>query len=357
LREYGKVKLKTMADTTTGARAEFRRRGFAAISAGVAALCLLGSGRAAPARAHRAQGDVAANGSATRTFTDETGRRVNVPLQVNRIVSLAPNLTEIVFALKQENHLAGDTDFCDYPAEAAQKPHVGGPVNPNLEEIVTLHPDLILATSINRRETMDALDRLGLPVYFTDPHSVNEMITAVERIGSILGAEKTAAVVTGDLRSRLADLDRRLSGTAPRRALFVVWTEPLISIGRGTFVADALRHAGAQSVVETDSEWPHVNLEEMIRLQPEYLVFTGAHAADTREEIGALRARPGWRDLDAMRQGKIVVISEAIIRPVPRIVDAVEDLARSLHPEAFTARIAPAAVSYPVIEKACACAR
>ncbi|MBZ5662357.1 MAG: ABC transporter substrate-binding protein [Acidobacteriia bacterium] len=351
------MKLKIMADSITDTRTDFWRRGIASISAGIVMVCVLISGGFVPARASEAQGEPLSTRSDTRAFTDETGRRVNVPPQVNRIVSLAPNLTEIVFALKQENHLAGDTDFCDYPPEAAQKPHVGGPVNPNLEEIVKLHPDLILATSINRRETVDALVRLGLPVYVTDPHSLDEMIASVERIGSVLGAEKSAAALAENLRARLADLDRRLAGAAPRRALFVVWTDPLSSIGRGTFVADALRHAGARSVVETDTEWPRISLEEIIHLQPEFLVFVSEHAGDTPGEIEALSSRPGWRDLDAIHQGKIVFVSEAIIRPVPRIVDVIEQLARGLHPEAFAALNAPSAYTQPAIKEACACAR
>ena len=110
-------------------------------------------------------------------------------------------------------------------------------------------------------------------------------------------------------------------------------------------------------MVDTDTEWPRINLEEVIRLQPESLVFTSAHAGDTRQEIDALRSRPGWRDLDAMRQGKIVVIGDAMIRPVPRIVDAIEQLARALHPEEITPRGAASAVSQPIVEEACTCAR
>ncbi len=309
------------------------------------------------AQARPAQGMHPENISATHTFTDELGRRVNVPLQTKRIVSLAPNLTEIVFALGEADHLAGDTNFCDYPPEAAQKPHVGGPVNPNLEQIVKLAPDLILATSINRRITVDALNRLGFPVYTIDPHSVDEMIRSVERLGGVLGAEKSAAALVESLRARIADLDRRLAGVAPRRVLFVVWTDPLISIGRGTFIADALRHAGAQSVVDTAVEWPHISLEEMIHLQPEVLVFATAHAGDTRHDIDALRARPGWQNLKALRDGNVILLSDAINRPAPRMVDAIEQLARALHPEAFAARAASPAGIQPAIEEACACAR
>ncbi len=298
-----------------------------------------------------------------RELTDEVGRKVRIPEEVDRVVSLAPNLTEIVFALGDGNHLAGDTNFCDYPPEAVGKPHVGGPVNPNLEEIVSLMPDLVLATkSINRRETVNALDRIGLPVYVTDPHTVEEMIASVEHLGSALGTEKSAATLAGDLRERLADLGRRLAGTVPRRVLFVVWTDPLISVGRDTFIADALRRAGGRSVVDTTAEWPHVSLEAIVRLQPEVLIFASAHAGSTARDIDALRTRPGWRNLAAMQHDNIVVVSDAINRPAPRMVDAIEHLARALHPEAFASHAAPAdpkptRFSNPNIDEACACAR
>jgi iron complex transport system substrate-binding protein len=300
----------------------------------------------------------AAQTSAPHLFTDEIGRHVEVPTNVKRIVSLAPNLTEIVFALGEGDRLAGDTDYCDYPAEAAQKPRVGGPINPNLEQIVALMPDLVLATkAINRRETVEALARIGLPVYVTDPHSVDGMITSIQHIGNILHAEKNATPLVADLRERLANLDRRLSGIVPRRVLFVVWTDPLISIGRDTFIADALRRAGASSVVDTAAEWPRVNFEEIIQLQPEFLVFASAHAGDTQHDVDALRARPGWRDLNALRRGKIVVIGDAINRPAPRMVDAVEQLAHALHSDSFAGRGNPPANAAHITEEFCACAR
>jgi iron complex transport system substrate-binding protein len=296
--------------------------------------------------------------AASHSFTDEIGRHVEIPAVVKRIVSLAPNLTEIVFALGEGDHLAGDTDFCDYPPEAAQKPRVGGPVNPNLEQVVALMPDLILATkSINRRETVDGLGRIGLPVYVTDPHSVDDMIASIEHIGMVLHSEKNAAPLAKDLRERLSNLDRRLAGTVPRRVLFVVWTDPLITIGRGTFIADALRRAGARSVVNVNAEWPRINFEEILRQQPEFLVFATAHATDTQHDIDSLRSRPGWRDLDAFRRGNIVIISDAINRPAPRMVDAVEQLARAFHSESFASRLEQSTSPVKIVEEACACIR
>jgi iron complex transport system substrate-binding protein len=185
--------------------------------------------------------------------------------------------------------------------------------------------------------------------------------------------EKSAAVLAEDLRGRLAALDRRLAGAAPRRVLFVVWTDPLISVGRDSFIADALRRAGGRSVVNTKAEWPHVSMEEIVRLQPEVLVFASAHAGDTHRDVDSLRTRPGWKNLAAVQHGNIVVVSDAINRPAPRMMDAIEQLARALHPEAFTSgagfslrglllartkphRLKPELLA-PKIEEACACAR
>ena len=333
---------------------QWPRRRSAGLGAGLAlfSLSLCGTGIAKQTSAMR---EAISPG---RELTDEIGRKVQIPRQVDRVVSLAPNLTEIVFALGDGNRLAGDTDFCDYPPEAIRKPHVGGLVNPNLEQIVSLMPDLVLATkSINRRETVSALDHIGLPVFVTDPRSVETMIASVEQIGRALGTEKSGETLAEDLRSRLADLDRRLAGAAPRRVLFVVWTDPLISVGRDTFIADALRHAGGRSVVDTNAEWPHISLEEIVRLQPDVLVFASAHAGETQRDIDALRARPGWKNLQAIERGKIVVVSDAINRPAPRMVDAIEFLARVLHPEAFLSGAAPIKETDSMVKEACACAR
>ena len=354
------MELKSHRCGSKFAPADFTQIPSSGLRVGIAILLMILFSVRASAQTRIIQAALGRGGAATvaNSFTDEIGRHVEIPAVVKRIVSLAPNLTEIVFALGEGDHLAGDTDFCDYPPEAAQKPRVGGPVNPNLEQVVALMPDLILATkSINRRETVDGLGRIGLPVYVTDPHSVDDMIASIEHIGMVLHSEKNAAPLAKDLRERLSNLDRRLAGTVPRRVLFVVWTDPLITIGRGTFIADALRRAGAHSVVNVNAEWPRINFEEILRQQPEFLVFATAHATDTQHDIDSLRSRPGWRDLDAFRRGNIVIISDAINRPAPRMVDAVEQLARAFHSESFASRREQSTSPVKIVEEACACIR
>ena len=269
--------------------------------------------------------------------TDEVGRRIVVPVPVRRIVSLAPNLTETIYALGAQDRLVGVTDFCDYPPEAQQKTHVGGAVNPSIEQIVALKPDLVLAqaNTMNRRETVDALESLGITVYSANANSVEGILASTSRIAEVIGAGEPAAILLQSLRARLDGLKLRLAGRPLRQVLFVVWSDPLISIGRQTFIADALRLAGAESVVETKQDWPRLNLEEIVRLQPEFLVFANSHSESVHTKVDELSGRPGWRGLNAIRNRRIAIISDAINRPAPRLIDAIEDLARQLHPEAF----------------------
>jgi iron complex transport system substrate-binding protein len=271
---------------------------------------------------------------AMREVIDGYGRTVRVPLNPSRIISLAPSLTETVYALGAEDRLVGDTDYCDYPPEAQKKPKVGGVINPNFEQIAALHPDLVLLTKEgNQLETVRALDTLGIPTYATDAHTVDEIISSTQKLADVLDVSASGKAITGDLQRRLAALHAKLSSVPPKRVLFVVWTEPLISVGKNTFIADALHRAGATSIVDSTQDWPQVNLEEVAHLQPEFLVFAASHSDSSASELDALANRPGWRILDAVRNRNIVVISDAIIRPAPRIVSVIEDLARQLHPE------------------------
>jgi iron complex transport system substrate-binding protein len=295
---------------------------------------------AAPSRAQSAASLAA---PAFREVVDETGRTVRIPQPVRRIVSLAPNLTETVYALGLQDRLVGDTNYCDYPPDAQKKTKVGGAIDPSLEEIVTLHPDLVLVTKgLNRLETVQALDELGISSYGTDPHTVDEIITSTKKLADVLGVPEAGAAVADDMQHRLSALQQRIGALPPKRALFVVWTQPLISVGQGTFIADALRHAGAVSIVDSAQDWPQVNLEEVARLQPEFLVFADSHSEAAPQELETLATLPAWRILDAVRKRRYAVISDAVNRPAPRIVSAIEELARRLHPEAFAEKPADA---------------
>jgi iron complex transport system substrate-binding protein len=285
----------------------------------------------------------AANAPILREVTDEIGRTILLPQTVHRIVSLAPSITETLYALGLQDLLVGDTDYCDFPPDARLKPKVGGPKNPSLEAIAAQHPDLVLVTkNLNRLETVRSLADLGVPSYATDPHTVADILTSTQRLAELLGAADTGAAVRRDLERRLADTDQRVASLPQRRVLFVVWPEPLISIGKDTFIADALLHAGAVSIINSSLDWPQVSLEDVAHQQPDFLVFAESHSSAAPSDLDALATRPGWRLLDAVKNHRYALVSDAVNRPAIRIVSAIEDLARQLHPEAFTGTAAPA---------------
>ena len=277
----------------------------------------------------------AARSGASRLVVDGYGRRVRIPAQVDRIVSLAPNLTETLYALGAADRIVGDTTYCDVPPEAKTKPHVGAPLDPSIESIVALRPDLVFATSINREETVEALDHLGAAVYATDPRTVRETIDSVQRIADLLGAEQEGAALTAKLDAKLQALRARLAGRPPVRVLFVVWLDPLQTVGQNTFVADALRWAGAKSVIVSNQDWPQISFEEVVRLEPDYLVFAADHPGEGAVRLADLRSRPVWKDLRAVQEGHVAIVSDEIDRADPDLIDAIEQLARDLHPGAF----------------------
>jgi iron complex transport system substrate-binding protein len=302
---------------------------------------------------------------ATRNVTDETGRRVAIPLNVQRIVTLAPNLTETIYALGLEDKLAGDTSYCDTPPAAKLKPHVGSPQTPSLEAIVALHPDLVLATtSINRPETADALLRLGIAVYTSDPHTVRGMLDSIARMADLVGAGEQGAALVAQLQARLDAVHARIGELPLVHVLFVVWEDPLITIGQNTFIADALRWAGAESAIVAEQNWPQLSIEEVVRVQPEYIVLTPNHsesdAGSKSSELENLRARPAWKALKAVEAGHVVVASDEFDRPAPGLIGAIEQLARELHPEAFALNagggkfVGSAGVGVKMVASACA---
>jgi iron complex transport system substrate-binding protein len=275
---------------------------------------------------------------AMKYVTDETGRRVAIPFNVQHIVTLAPNLTETIYALGLEDKLAGDTSYCDTPPAAKLKPHVGSPQTPSLEAIVAMHPDLVLATtSINRPETADALLRLGIPVYTSDPHTVRGMLDSIARVADLMGASEQGATLVAQLQARLDAVHARIADLPLVHVLFIVWEDPLITIGQNTFIADALRWAGAESAIVAEQNWPQVSIEEVVRVQPDYILFTSNHSeANDDQELSRLRTGPAWKALKAVQMGHIVKADDEVTKPSPGLIGAIEQIARELHPEAFS---------------------
>ncbi len=268
--------------------------------------------------------------------TDGTGRTLTLPALPRRIVSLVPGVTEMLYAIGAEDRLVGRTDFCDYPPEARSKPSVGGTVSPSLEVLVTLKPDLVVATSAgNSDETRRQLERLRVPLYLVDPHGLSDVFRTMTRLGALTEREGRAAEVVAGLERRVRAVAVRVAALPRPRVLYVVWPEPLIVPGRGAAVTELIELAGGESVSADGPEgYPRYSVEAAVARGPDVIILA-RHGAGT-----APYAREKWErfaDLPAIRAGRLhAVDGDLFHRFGPRVVDALEILARLLHPEAFT---------------------
>jgi len=279
---------------------------------------------------------VSAPAAAAVQVTDGTGRTLSLPAPPRRIVSLVPGVTEMLYAIGAEDRLVGRTDFCDYPPAARRKPSVGGTVSPNLEALVALKPDLVVATSAgNSDETRRQLERLHVPLYLVDPHGLSDVFRTLTRLGALADREARAAEVVAALEGRVRAVAARVAARPRPRVLYVVWPEPLIVPGRGAAVTELIELAGGASVSADGPEgYPRYSVEAAVARGPEVIILA-RHGAGT-----APYAREKWErfaDLPAIRAGRLhAVDGDLFHRFGPRVVDALEILARLLHPEAFT---------------------
>lgn len=270
------------------------------------------------------------------TVADMLGRPVTIPDGPMRVVSLAPSLTEIVFALGRGDWLVGVTDFCDYPPEARSKPRIGGPMTPDLERVVRLRPDLVLATADgNPRETLAQFARLHIPVFAVKPEGYAGILGSAEAVGRALRAEGEAAALVQDIQGRVAAIRRAVALRPRPRVLYLVWADPLIAAGPATYIHDLMEMAGGENVVrERSVPYPRLSWEEVVGAAPEVILVASHRDGPDRPSIG--EAWRGWQCVPAVRSGRIMAVpGDTIHRPGPRVVEGVERLARAIHPEVF----------------------
>lgn len=279
---------------------------------------------------------VAVSPAHAATMPDMLGRPVAVPDGPLRLVSLAPSLTEIVFALGRGDWLVGVTEFCDYPPAARSKPRIGGPMTPNLERVVQVRPDVVLATAEgNPRDRVAELTRLGIPVFAVKPDGYAGVLASISTLGRVLRAEAEAAALSQEMERRTASIRRAVGGRPRPRVLYLVWADPLIAAGPSTFIHDLIGMAGGENVVrERAVPYPRLSWEEVLASAPEViLVATHAEGGDRPLNGGSWNA---WQSIPAVRSGRIISLpGDTIHRPGPRVVEGLERLARAIHPEAF----------------------
>ncbi len=266
----------------------------------------------------------------TREITDDAGRLVKIPEKVERAVSLAPNLTEIAFAVGAGDRLVGVTTFCDYPAEARKIQKIGDTQSPNVENIIALKPQIVLVSTASQMENFSrTLDGQGITVFVTNPNGLDDIYKAVRQIGEIFGRGEKAGEVVDELKKRVADVEARTDSAEAVKVFLQISREPLFTVGKDSFMTDLISRAGGASVTaDSDTAYPNLSKETAFALNPEAIILSDSE--DNREPNDVFKNSPAWRN------GKVFKINADLIsRPAPRIVDALEQMAKALHPESF----------------------
>lgn len=282
-----------------------------------------------------------AGGSQAVTLTDGSGRTVSLRLPAQRVVSLAPSNTEVLFAVGAGGQVAGRDSFSDYPPAAKNVPDIGGGMGTlNLELILSKKPDLVLASPLTPPEQIADLEKANLTVYVVpNPKTFDDLYANLETVGKLTGHDTDAATLVASLKARVKAVTDKVANVSTRPMVYYELdatdpTAPYTS-GPDTFVDLLIRTAGGQnfgSILKGD--WVQVSVEALLTKQPDYIVLGDyTYGGVTPEQV---KARAGWDALSAVKNNKVFTFDDnTVSRPGPRLVDGLEAMAKLLHPELF----------------------
>jgi len=272
--------------------------------------------------------------------TDQSGRVVKLEKVPEKIVSISPGHTEIVFALGLEDRLVGVTEYCDYPEAAKDKPKVGGYTTVDIEKVVAIEPDLILATNIHKDEVIPELERLGLAVLNLFPKTLDEVLEAITLLGKVTDKNKEASQLVTEMRNRIkavTDKTAKLTEAQRPRVFYIIWHDPLKTSGSDNRIHELIISAGGINIAQDLSGMSKaIGLETVIEANPEVIIAGTGMGTGVGLPLQFALTEPRLTGVDARINGRVYGISNNLIgRPGPRIVDALEKFAQFIHPELF----------------------
>jgi iron complex transport system substrate-binding protein len=272
-------------------------------------------------------------------IVDGLGRQVTINTVPQRIVSLAPSNTEILFALGLGDKVVGDTEYCNYPEVAKTKPKVGGFSTVDIEKVVSLRPDLVLATHIHNKTVIPALENLGITVVALAPHALNEVLSSISLAGKITGQDKEAAELVNDMNTRIEEITDKTQKLPPDerpRVFYVTWHDPLWTAGPGTISHDVINLAGGQNIAADITGDKTIDLETVVNRNPEVIIVSVGMGTGEDLPWQYIKSEPRLKNTQALLSGRVYKIDGDLIdRPGPRIVEALEQMAQFIHPELF----------------------
>lgn len=268
------------------------------------------------------------------TAVDTRGEKIHVPDHEFRVVSLSPGGTEILFELGVHQELVGVSDFCDHPQDfITSKPKMGGFSTPNLERIQSVSPHVILLNTVVPISIKKQFDRLGVQVFVTEPKSFSELLDMIFQLGRLFNREAEAQALITEMKNEAGEVTRHVGtkSVAPVRTFIEIWDDPYYGAGKNTLPGDIVRLAGGKVVPESNTPYPRINEEILLTLNPEAIIL--GHKVD---EAAFLEIHSNVIRIYAIRNNKIFTPDpDTFLRPSPRVVNALKEIARFLHPEAF----------------------
>jgi iron complex transport system substrate-binding protein len=271
----------------------------------------------------------------TRSFVDDAGHRIYLAKPPARIVSLAPSITEMLFVLGLDDQIVGVTEFCDYPAAAKSKAKVGY-AHPSVEALVALQPEMVLAPKdFLRPDLQTKLEQLKIPVFVLDARTLEDIPLQIHTLGKMFEKTSAANEVTQVMRQRIAEIRRKTETLTAKRVLYILNSQPLITVGPGSFIHQMIGLVGGVNIAaQAGMAYPRLSMETVLKEDPEVLIFpSGEVETVPRSEQQQWRR---WGSLSAVKQQRFHEVSSNLLnRPGPRIVEGLEQLANAIHPEVF----------------------
>ncbi|MDR0629228.1 MAG: ABC transporter substrate-binding protein [Treponema sp.] len=267
------------------------------------------------------------------SLKDVSGRPVTLQAPPQRVVSLSPGVTEILFAIGAGDQVLGVTEYCNYPPEAASRTKVGGfsGITVNIETIARLKPDMVIISAFMHGRLITLLERLSIPFFAVEPKNFTEVYQTIETLGILTGNVRGAQEVIGLMQEKIRRTAERRGNRESPRVFWELSDEPLMSAGGKTFISEAIRLGGGKNIFEDlNEEWPMVSTEQVIRRKPDWIIAGDDHGKII--EPRALASRPGWGVIPAVRQNHIALVNaDTLYRYGPRLADAVVHIADILY--------------------------
>lgn len=272
----------------------------------------------------------------TINLTDQIGRVVKLDQMPERIVSLAPSNTETVFALGLGDKVVGVTTYCNYPAEAKDKPQVGGFSTVDIEQVVAQAPDLVLADDIHADEVIPELESKGLTVITLCPGTVDEVIQAIQMVGLATGTGPEAAEIVQDIHDRVNAVNNLVGDASDEekpRVFYALWHDPLMTAGYDTLQGHIIEMAGGVNIFDDLTQYPEVSLEVLLERDPQVIIAGTGHGSGENATLDWAESNDQIKNTSARENGNVFEINADIVsRGGPRIVDAVEEMFKLLYP-------------------------